>query len=202
VARAPGDHREHPSARKTAGADGDQPRSPGRSVHALSSVRHGTDVVRASQGVEFFDEKLSSLCLSWLGDGVYSIREAATVNLRKLAELFGPAWATATIVPKVRRQCRLDASLTYVCSLRGARPLPAAHATAGALDVHAPQLPLPDDHALCRVGMRIVPPTSRTILSGRCRCSRARRQRRRVRARHRSCRTWWGHQPLSTTSCR
>lgn len=52
------------------------------------------------QGVEFFDEKLSNLCMTWLGDSVYSIREAATQNLRKLTEIFGVEWATNHIIPK------------------------------------------------------------------------------------------------------
>ncbi|CAK7198196.1 protein phosphatase 2A structural subunit [Sporothrix eucalyptigena] len=56
----------------------------------------------ASQlGVEFFDEKLSSLCMSWLGDTVFSIREAATHNLKKLTEVFGVDWASEAIIPKV-----------------------------------------------------------------------------------------------------
>ncbi|CAG8663258.1 18260_t:CDS:2, partial [Racocetra fulgida] len=56
----------------------------------------------ASQlGVAFFDEKLGSLCMSWLGDNVYSIREAATINLKKLTEVFGVEWAKTTIIPKV-----------------------------------------------------------------------------------------------------
>ena len=56
----------------------------------------------ASQlGVEFFDEKLGNLCMSWLGDTVYSIREAATKNLRKLTDVFGVEWARNTIIPKV-----------------------------------------------------------------------------------------------------
>ena len=56
----------------------------------------------ASQlGVQFFDEKLGNLCMGWLGDNVYSIREAATVNLRKLTEVFGVEWARTTIIPKV-----------------------------------------------------------------------------------------------------
>ncbi|KAJ3357795.1 hypothetical protein HDU83_002923 [Entophlyctis luteolus] len=56
----------------------------------------------ASQlGVKFFDEKLGTLCMSWLGDCVYSIREAATVNLKKLTEVFGYDWAKQTIIPKV-----------------------------------------------------------------------------------------------------
>lgn len=56
----------------------------------------------ASQlGVEFFDRKLGDLCMSWLGDTVYSIREAATENLKKLTEVFGVEWARQTIIPKV-----------------------------------------------------------------------------------------------------
>jgi len=37
-------------------------------------------------GVEFFNEKLNSLCMSWLIDQVYAIREAAANNLKKLVE--------------------------------------------------------------------------------------------------------------------
>jgi len=49
----------------------------------------------------FFDEQLGNLCMSWLGDTVYSIREAATVNLKNLTEVFGVEWAKVAIVPKV-----------------------------------------------------------------------------------------------------
>jgi len=56
----------------------------------------------ASQlGVKFFDEKLAALCMGWLGDTVFSIREAATHNLKKLTEVFGVAWANEAIIPKV-----------------------------------------------------------------------------------------------------
>jgi len=56
----------------------------------------------ASQlGVEFFDEKLGGLCMAWLGDSVYSIREAATLNLKKLTEIFGIEWASSFIIPRV-----------------------------------------------------------------------------------------------------
>jgi serine/threonine-protein phosphatase 2A regulatory subunit A len=50
--------------------------------------------------VEFFDEKLGNLCMTWLGDCVYSIRDAATNNLKKLTEVFGVEWAHNTIIPK------------------------------------------------------------------------------------------------------
>ncbi|KAF8642237.1 hypothetical protein AX16_009512 [Volvariella volvacea WC 439] len=52
-------------------------------------------------GRQFFDDQLGNLCMSWLGDTVYSIREAATVNLKKLTEVFGVDWARTAIVPKV-----------------------------------------------------------------------------------------------------
>jgi len=52
-------------------------------------------------GVVFFDEQLGNLCMSWLGDNVFSIREAATVNLKRLTEVFGVEWARQAIVPKV-----------------------------------------------------------------------------------------------------
>jgi len=52
-------------------------------------------------GVEFFDDKLGTLCMSWLGDCVYSIREAATKNLKDLTRVFGVDWAEKNIVPKV-----------------------------------------------------------------------------------------------------
>jgi len=39
--------------------------------------------------------------MSWLGDCVYSIREAATANLRKLTDVFGVEWAKTTIIPQI-----------------------------------------------------------------------------------------------------
>jgi serine/threonine-protein phosphatase 2A regulatory subunit A len=41
------------------------------------------------------------MCLSWLQDCVHTIREAATLNLRKLAKLFGPEWAQKQLLPHV-----------------------------------------------------------------------------------------------------
>lgn len=55
-------------------------------------------------GVAFFDEKLGNLCMSWLADPVFSIREAATVNLRKLTEVFGAEWAASALLPHVIAQ--------------------------------------------------------------------------------------------------
>nr|CAA57527.1 65 kDa regulatory subunit of protein phosphatase 2A [Arabidopsis thaliana] len=58
----------------------------------------------ASQlGIGFFDYKLGALCMQWLQDKVYSIREAAAAanNLKRLAEEFGPEWAMQHLVPQV-----------------------------------------------------------------------------------------------------
>ncbi|KAI5898281.1 ARM repeat-containing protein [Schizophyllum commune H4-8] len=52
-------------------------------------------------GKAFFDEQLGNLCMSWLGDTVYSIRESATLNLKKLTDVFGVEWARTSIVPKI-----------------------------------------------------------------------------------------------------
>lgn len=52
-------------------------------------------------GKSFFDEQLGNLCMSWLGDTVYSIREAATINLKNLTDVFGVEWSSTAIVPKV-----------------------------------------------------------------------------------------------------
>ncbi|KAK4337262.1 hypothetical protein RND71_043260 [Anisodus tanguticus] len=52
-------------------------------------------------GVEYFDEKLNNLCMTWLVDQVFAVREAATKNLKKLVEIFGVTWAKKSVFPKV-----------------------------------------------------------------------------------------------------
>jgi len=52
-------------------------------------------------GAGFFDTELTDLCVKWLSDPVYAIRDAACTNLRKLAEVFDSAWAEHTLVPRV-----------------------------------------------------------------------------------------------------
>ncbi|ODV94657.1 hypothetical protein PACTADRAFT_43876 [Pachysolen tannophilus NRRL Y-2460] len=52
-------------------------------------------------GVSFFDEELGELCMSWLWDPVYSIRNAAVVNLEKLTVIFGSGWAKAELIDRI-----------------------------------------------------------------------------------------------------
>nr|CAH7734228.1 unnamed protein product [Callosobruchus chinensis] len=44
--------------------------------------------------------------MTWLMDHVFAIREAATLNLRKLVDQFGAEWAESTIIPKVLAMTR------------------------------------------------------------------------------------------------
>ena len=39
--------------------------------------------------------------MGWLADSVFSIREAAITNLKKLIGVFGHEWAKQVIIPKV-----------------------------------------------------------------------------------------------------
>jgi len=41
-------------------------------------------------GEVFFVEKLNAICITWLSDSIYSIREAAITNIKLLTEIFGP----------------------------------------------------------------------------------------------------------------
>eukprot|EP00013_Stygamoeba_regulata_P018760 CAMPEP_0177652816 /NCGR_PEP_ID=MMETSP0447-20121125/13351_1 /TAXON_ID=0 /ORGANISM="Stygamoeba regulata, Strain BSH-02190019" /LENGTH=584 /DNA_ID=CAMNT_0019156125 /DNA_START=150 /DNA_END=1904 /DNA_ORIENTATION=+ len=58
-------------------------------------------LLAAQLGIQFFDTRLTNLCLSWLGDTVFSIRYAATQNLKRLFEVFGAEWSKDNIIPKV-----------------------------------------------------------------------------------------------------
>lgn len=52
-------------------------------------------------GEQFFNDKLNPICISWLNDPIYSIREAAIKNLKALTDIFGVTWASKHIIPKL-----------------------------------------------------------------------------------------------------
>ncbi len=54
------------------------------------------------QGLEFFNDQLTKLCISWLNDSVHSVRDAAAQNLKNLTTVFGVEWASSVILPEVR----------------------------------------------------------------------------------------------------
>ena len=59
---------------------------------------------------QFFEDKLGPQCMQWLEDSVFCIREAATRNLMKLAQEFGPDWARIHLVPPVCLRSGQEAS--------------------------------------------------------------------------------------------
>jgi serine/threonine-protein phosphatase 2A regulatory subunit A len=90
-------------------------------INRLAIIQY-MPILAGQLGVEFFDEKLNALCMTWLVDQgdhlhhhvlpsylyhlyyvivVFAIREAATQNLKKLVEKFGTDWATSTVIPRV-----------------------------------------------------------------------------------------------------
>jgi len=58
------------------------------------------------------DENLSKLSLSWLSDDVHAIRDAAAINLKNLAEVFGEEWANTNLLPEINRM-RNSANYLY-----------------------------------------------------------------------------------------
>lgn len=52
-------------------------------------------------GKDFFTDKLSSICVNWLGDEIASIRDAATTNIKELTALFGTDWACEYLLPSI-----------------------------------------------------------------------------------------------------
>lgn len=74
-------------------------------------------------GKVFFSEKLSNLCLTCLGDDVYSVRRLAACNLEKLCVLFGEDWCCTHIIPRVQKMHVHTNYLQRMTSLYGAEVL-------------------------------------------------------------------------------
>lgn len=58
-------------------------------------------LLASQMGASVFEDKLGLQCFKWLEDQVFSIREAATANLMKLANEFGAEWAKEHLVPAI-----------------------------------------------------------------------------------------------------
>jgi hypothetical protein len=101
-------------------------------------------------GKPFFDEQLGNLCMSWLGDTVFSIREAATVNLKKLTEVFGVDWARVAIVPKVMG---MGQHPNYLYRMTTVQAITVRLSTLS-LSRHVDQTILTDDRAVVESGNR------------------------------------------------
>ncbi|GJD08106.1 Serine/threonine-protein phosphatase 2A 65 kDa regulatory subunit A alpha isoform [Galdieria sulphuraria] len=62
-----------------------------------------TPTLARQLGKSYFesDKKLGMLCVQWLSDTVYSVRELAIKNLTSLTELFGEEWAIEHVLPAI-----------------------------------------------------------------------------------------------------
>lgn len=88
----------------------------------LAIIEH-IPVLAAQVGKHFFNDKLSMLCMGWLGDEVYSIRRAAAENLLKLTELFGEEWTKEIVLPRLEILHSNSNYLHRVTSLYGMQVL-------------------------------------------------------------------------------
>jgi serine/threonine-protein phosphatase 2A regulatory subunit A len=58
-------------------------------------------VLAKQLGEHFFVDKLNPICITWMSDSIFSIREAAIKNVRSLTEIFGAQWAVTHMIPKL-----------------------------------------------------------------------------------------------------
>jgi serine/threonine-protein phosphatase 2A regulatory subunit A len=68
-------------------------------------------------GISFFDKTLGQLCMDWLWDPVYSIREAAVINLQKLSAFFGEEWCKEEVVDKILEKRESKDFDNFICRL-------------------------------------------------------------------------------------
>lgn len=66
----------------------------------LAIIQH-IPLLARQLGRDFFTEKLSSICVGWLGDDIATIRVAAAQNLKELTSLFGTDWACEYLIPSI-----------------------------------------------------------------------------------------------------
>ncbi len=52
-------------------------------------------------GESAFTERFGAMCLSWLDDNVFAIREASMRNLQQLTMVLGSKWAEKSMLPKL-----------------------------------------------------------------------------------------------------
>lgn len=68
-------------------------------------------------GEEFFNRNMNRLCLAWLVDHVYAIREAAVQILKQLTEKFGWEWTQARVLPRLMSLAEVGNYLHRMTSL-------------------------------------------------------------------------------------
>jgi serine/threonine-protein phosphatase 2A regulatory subunit A len=62
-------------------------------------------------GEQFFNDKLSQICLVWLKDSIYTVRESAVNNYKQLTSIFGEQWAIKQVFPTLQT---LSSDISYL----------------------------------------------------------------------------------------
>ena len=86
----------------------------------LSVIAHMPLLAEQLGQVFFNEQKLTSLCVSWLGDEISSVREAAATNVMNLAAVFGPTWALEYICPPIMELKRHPSYLRRLAAVQAA----------------------------------------------------------------------------------
>lgn len=58
-------------------------------------------VLAKQLGEQFFNDRLSNICISWINDSVFAIRESCLNNFNELVKIFGPPWICKFVLPKL-----------------------------------------------------------------------------------------------------
>ncbi len=69
-------------------------------------------------GKDFFSEKLTDLCVDWLGDDISTIRTSAAENLKELTNIFGSEWAIEYLVPPLNEVRKHQSYLRRVIAIQ------------------------------------------------------------------------------------
>mmetsp|Transcript_13431 Transcript_13431/g.14588 ORF Transcript_13431/g.14588 Transcript_13431/m.14588 type:complete len:596 (+) Transcript_13431:141-1928(+) len=54
-------------------------------------------------GSDIFTDSLITVCINWLNDKIFAIRKHASMNIKKLSQLFGEEWTVNHIIPKIEK---------------------------------------------------------------------------------------------------
>lgn len=112
----------------------------------LAIINH-VPLLARQLGKEFFqnNSKIGDLCILWLGDCVYSIREAAIANIKSLTEVFGVEWANRYIIPPVLSM--YDKSSNYLLRMTSLHAIGVLSEVVGSETVEKTFLPMVTERA-------------------------------------------------------
>jgi serine/threonine-protein phosphatase 2A regulatory subunit A len=68
------------------------------------SVVEQFPILARQLGEPFFTDKLNPICVIWLKDSIFTIREAALNNFKQLTIIYGNQWSAKHAVPKIMIQ--------------------------------------------------------------------------------------------------